>query len=535
MVQGFPDQVLKRERMALPNSKHAVLSDLRASLLLIALGAIEAAAVCWPFAWGFEKGQPIWWLQILALSLLYAALRCSASAKDAFKYTMLFSTSWLCATFWWLYVAMHQYGGLAAALSVAAVVILATALALPYAFACALWRGLLSSGAWSRSLGFAALWMAAEMARGTWLTGFGWGAIGYAHTTGPLIAWVPWVGAYGIVALAAWCAASLAELLIAGNAQRVTLLALLLVGGLIPAWPFSTPTGKLSATLLQGNIPQDEKFDTGTGVPVALRWYAENLQSRSSDLVLAPETAIPLLPQGLPEGYLASIQAKEGEKSAVMTGIPLGDYEKGYSNSVIALVPGAKEYWRYDKHHLVPFGEFIPPLFKWFTRMMNIPLGDFNRGVVGQPSFAWRGQRIAPNICYEDLFGEELAARFIDPQTAPTVFANVSNLGWFGDTVAIDQHLQISRMRALEFQRPYLRATNTGTTAILDYQGHMVASLPRFTAGVLEGSVEGRTGTTPYAWWAARFGLSPLWLLAAMTLCGIVVSERRSSKPKHLG
>jgi apolipoprotein N-acyltransferase len=198
----------------------------------------------------------------------------------------------------------------------------------------------------------------------------------------------------------------------------------------------------------------------------------------------------------------------------LLTGIPLGDYTQGYTNSVIALSPANVEVWRYDKHHLVPFGEFIPPLFKWFTRMMNIPLGDFNRGPIGQPSFAWKGQRIAPNICYEDLFGEELGARFVDPALAPTIFANVSNLGWFGNSTAIDQHLQISRMRALEFQRPFLRATNTGATVIMDYKGQVMASLPHGTQGVLDGVVEGRTGTTPFAWWVARFGLWPMWLIS---------------------
>jgi apolipoprotein N-acyltransferase len=162
----------------------------------------------------------------------------------------------------------------------------------------------------------------------------------------------------------------------------------------------------------------------------------------------------------------------------------------------------------------VPFGEFIPPFFKWFTRMMNIPLGDFNRGDIGQPSFAWKGQRIAPNICYEDLFGEELGARFADPALAPTIFANVSNLGWFGDSTAIDQHLQIARMRALEFARPFIHATNTGATVIVDYQGRVQAALPRLTQGVLEGTVEGRSGLTPFAWWVAGFGLWPVWLLS---------------------
>jgi apolipoprotein N-acyltransferase len=150
--------------------------------------------------------------------------------------------------------------------------------------------------------------------------------------------------------------------------------------------------------------------------------------------------------------------------------------------------------------------------------MMNIPLGDFNRGAVGQASFEWMGQRLAPNICYEDLFGEELGARFIDSAQAPTIFVNASNIGWFGDTVAIDQHLQISRMRALEFERPMIRATNTGATVVIDHQGHVTHSLPRLVRGVLVANVEGRTGTTPFAWWVARFGLWPIWILALATV-----------------
>ncbi|MCV5262450.1 apolipoprotein N-acyltransferase, partial [Escherichia coli] len=81
--------------------------------------------------------------------------------------------------------------------------------------------------------------------------------------------------------------------------------------------------------------------------------------------------------------------------------------------------------YRYDKYHLVPFGEFIPWGFRWFVEMMNMPLGDFDRGPLDAPSFVVRGERLAPNICYEDLFGEELAARFSDAKVAPTVFANI--------------------------------------------------------------------------------------------------------------
>ena len=196
-------------------------------------------------------------------------------------------------------------------------------------------------------------------------------------------------------------------------------------------------------------------------------------------------------------------------------GVPLGDFERGYTNSVVGMGSAAADPgYRYDKWHLVPFGEFIPSGFRWFTELMNIPLGDFNRGVLNPPSFRVGDQRVGPNICYEDLFGEELARRFVDQDSAPTLLVNISNIGWFGDTIAIDQHLQISRMRSLELQRPMLRATNTGATAIIDHRGQVVASLAPYTQGVLQGQVQGRQGVTPFAWWAGRAGLWPLFLLA---------------------
>ena len=199
---------------------------------------------------------------------------------------------------------------------------------------------------------------------------------------------------------------------------------------------------------------------------------------------------------------------------ALLLGIPLGSLEEGYTNSVLGFAPEQPQPYRYDKHHLVPFGEFIPPFFRWFTEMMNIPLGDFNRGAVGQPSLAWAGERIAPNICYEDLFGEEIGVRFLDPASSPTILVNLSNIGWFGNTVAVDQHLAISRLRALEFERPMVRATNTGATAGIDHRGQVTHRMPAYQRGVLRAQVQGRDGAaTPYARWVARWGLWPLWAL----------------------
>jgi apolipoprotein N-acyltransferase len=199
---------------------------------------------------------------------------------------------------------------------------------------------------------------------------------------------------------------------------------------------------------------------------------------------------------------------------------------------VVGLKASEAPPWRYDKRHLVPFGEFIPPFFKWFTAMMNIPLGDFNRGDLRQPPFDWQGQRVAANICYEDLFGEELGAQFIDPELAPTLFVNISNLAWFGDTLAIDQHLQVARMRALEFERAFVLATNTGATAIVDHRARITFALARNTRGVLVGAVEGRAGVTPYAWWVARFGLWPMWLLA-FGLVALALSTSLKKRQAH--
>ncbi len=463
------------------------------------------------------RGTTLWWLQLVALAVLGGALRHCFSARQAAGVGWLFATTWLSATFWWLFVAMHTYAGLNPLLAAVAIVALAAALGLYYAMACALFWRVAGNRPWLASLAFAALWTMAEMARGTWLTGFGWGAVGYAHIEGPLAWYAPWVGAYGMTALAAWLAMVLASLRKKRVGQTTAAVAVLVLPLVAPAtWnTWSQATGSLSVTLLQGNIPQDEKFQPGSGVPLALQWYAEQLQASQGDVVVAPETAIPLLPQELPAGYWAALQSRfaTGAQTALI-GIPMGNYAQGYTNAVLGLAPGQSDAWRYDKHHLVPFGEFIPPMFKWFTRMMNIPLGDFNRGPVGQPSFVVRGERLAPNICYEDLFGEELGARFIDPSAAPTVFVNVSNIGWFDDTVAIDQHLLISRMRALEFERPFVRATNTGATVIMDHHAHVIAALPRLTRAVLRGEVQGRSGTTPFAWWVSRAGLWPVWLLA---------------------
>lgn len=508
---------------------------LASAIVVVIAGLLHAAAMATP--WG---GQPAGWLQLLALGVLAWQLNRRTRPVQGGLLGWLFATAWLAGTFWWMFVAMHTYAGLAAGLAAFAVGALAAVLAIYYGLACGLFVALAPRNRLAAAVLFAALWLLAELARGVWFTGFGWGAAGYAHI-GALAHSAAYVGAYGVAALVAFIAHLGSSVLQAPRSMRsagLAGLAVVIAGAM--AWVptgFSTAGSTLQVALLQGNIPQDEKFQPGTGVVDSLRWYGQELNAASASLVVAPETAIPLLPQQLPTGYWSALQLRFREGTqATLIGIPMGDTATGYTNSVIGLKPGASGPlnldYRYDKHHLVPFGEFIPPFFRWFTNMMEIPLGDFNRGPVGQASFEWLGQRLAPNVCYEDLFGEELGARFRDPAKAPTIFVNLSNIGWFGNTVAIDQHLSISRMRALEFERPFIRATNTGETAIIDYTGQVIKTLPRYTRGVLTGEVQGRNGLTPYAWWVSRFGLWPLWLLAI----GVVLfaAASRARRPVRL-
>ena len=508
-------------------------------LFAVLAGVLQAWSLAWPWRLGgYEAwyGQPLWWLQIASLAVLAAALSRIAKPWHAAMVGWGFATAWLCATFWWLFISMHTYGGLPAPLAVLAILALAAFLGSYYAVACGLFSTYKGDSLTRAVLLFAAVWLLGELARGEWWTGFPWGTGGYAHTDGPLAALAPWVGVYGIGVVAAAIAMALGGLRVRHVGQWQSYAAVVVAAA---AWwmvdtqplPAGTAAARqpVSVALLQGNISQGEKFQPSSGIPQALGWYADELQGAKARMVIAPETAIPVLLRQTPEGYWPALQERfaTGEQAALI-GVPLGDFEAGYTNSMVGLVPGQTDAYRYDKHHLVPFGEFIPPLFRWFTDLMQIPLGDFNRGAMNQPSLAWAGERWAPNICYEDLFGEELATRFVDTANAPTILVNASNIAWFGDSIAIDQHLQISRMRSLELARPMIRATNTGATAIIDHRGVVQQALPHQSRAVLTAQVQGVDAPpTLFAQWAGRFGLWPLWAAGLLVLVLAMLTGRK--------
>lgn len=506
-------------------------------------GGLHALSLS-PWAANVASGAPVL-LQTLALLILLIGLPRQPSPRAASLLCWVYGTVWLVGATGWMFVSLHRYGGLPAWMAMVAVGLLCAALSLYMAAAGWAWGRWRTGVAWRDAGLFGAVWLLAELARALIFTGFPWGASGYGLLETPLQHLAPWVGVYGmgwvwatVCAWMLWSAWAAGDAPPSGRVSRLAPIvgvALLLIAGAV--WDgarFTRAVAQpLQVTLLQGNVPQDEKFSASRQVEMLI-WHGRQLLAAPGDLVVAPETAIPLLPSQLPEGYWDQLQAAFAQAGRhALIGVPLGDFQAGYTNSVAGLssqsvhLPG--QMYRYDKHHLVPFGEFIPTGFHWFVRMMNIPLGDFSRGPLAAASFEVRGQRVAPTICYEDLFGEEIAARFVEATQAPTILANVSNLAWFGETVAIHQHLQIARLRSLEFQVPTIRSTNTGATVVIDHQGEVSARLAPNTRGSLQAEVQGMSGVTPYAWWAGRWGLWPLIALGVLWVGATAIWGRRRS------
>lgn len=488
----------------------------------------------------------IWPIQILTLAWLFHRISRDASLRHHALTGWLYGFGWAACGMHWLYISMHDYGGMAGWMAALAVGLLAACLGLYAALTAALASWLKQR--WRVApvilllLILPALWAWSEWVRGWLFTGFPWLTSGYAHNVGPLAGFAPLVGVYGLAWIAAIAAGCLAMMGLRAGPRvlpAVLMCALAGAGAILHTVNWTTPVGKpISVRLLQGNIPQEMKF-SNEALLSSLMMYDAMIRSAPADLIATPETAMPLPPQQLPPDYLTRLtRFAQSTGSHLALGIPLSDAPGRYSNSMIGLSPDptrAGDPYRYDKHHLVPFGEFIPPGFRWFIDMMHIPLGDMKRGRSLQSPFQVRQQWIMPNICYEDLFGEEIAAqvRGGNGQPQANILLNLSNIAWFGDSIALPQHLQISQMRALETGRPMLRSTNTGATAVIGPGGRLLSALQPHTRDMLTASIQGYQGWTPYLLLGNRLMLTlTLTALAAAWL----LSRRRcrtSMKPQQ--
>ena len=422
----------------------------------------------------------------------------------------------------WIFISLTQFGGMPAPIGVFATFLFCALLCLFPAFAGWLQARVPASDSARAWLLIPASWTLFEWLRGWVFSGFPWLSAGYAATGWPLQGYAPILGVYAL-SFATLCLAGMAWSVIRTRRKALALGAMLAVlgaGELLRNLAWTTASGEpVSVALLQGNIAQDLKFQSARYAPI-LDTYARLVEETRARLIVLPETAIPRFYDSVDPAYLARLAAAARRNGGdLMLGVPYRTGAAEYYNSIVTL--GSSPSQLYHKTHLVPFGEFVPPGFRWTLRLIEIPLSDFSRGRPDQPPLQVAGQRVAANICYENAFGAAIAGQL--PEA--TLLVNVSNVAWFGDSLAPSQHLQIARLRAVETGRMHLAATNTGITAAIDRDGRVLSRLPQFTQGRLEIAAQGYAGATPYV----LAGDWPIIFFSMLALGAAVFVARRNS------
>jgi apolipoprotein N-acyltransferase len=461
-----------------------------------------------------------WWpLAILAPALLMW-LWDGASPRRAAVLGFWFNAGTFSVGTYWLYIAIKQIGH---APFILALLLMAGLVAIMGAYHALLgWavaKYLPPRGAMRWLVGIPGAWLFIEWWRSWFVSGFGWLALGYAHTDNWLGGLAPVVGQFGLGLLTLVLAGTLVAVLLGDKRLRIVSGAIFVVIWAVAfvlrdvEWtqPYSRP---ITVAVVQGAIPQDEKW-IGENLDGILEIYrARTREAHGADLIVWPESAIPDLANNHIEYIRDVYQEASAKGSSLMIGTLREEdnpktKEEEYFNSVLSMDKATPGVGWYDKHHLVPFSEFfpVPGFIRSWLRLMTLPYSDFNRGAAQQAPLEAAGQRISASICYEDAYGSTQLPAL---RTA-TMLVNVTNDAWFGHSTARYQHLQISRMRALEAGRPMVRAANDGVSAVIGPRGEIVATAPEYEANVMRASVQPRIGLTPYA----RTGN---WLIVCLAL-----------------
>jgi len=419
----------------------------------------------------------------------------------------------------WVYVSLHQFGGMPAPLAGFATLGFCAFLALFPAAAGWLQARVPAPEAARAGLLIPAAWVLFEWVLVWIFTGFPWLAVGYTAAGWPLQGYAPLGGVYALSFITVSVAGMLWLLVRRRPAFLVPILFVLGIGEALRHASWTAPAGEpVQAALLQGNIAQEMKFRPERTAGI-LETQARLAEGTTARLIVFPETALPRFYHQVDPAYLARLDAAAKRNDGdLLLGVPYLAGRDAYFNSVVTLGTSPRQI--YHKVHLVPFGEFIPPGFGWVLRWLSIPLSDFSRGAPDQPPLTVAGQRVAVNVCYEDVFGDEIARRA--PEA--TLLVNMSNVAWFGDSLAPAQHLQIARLRAIETGRMHLTATNTGITAAIDRDGRVLKRLAQFSEGRLEIAAQGYSGATPYV----RLRDWPVVLVSLFIFIAFIVKARRS-------
>ena len=480
------------------------------TLLALLTGALTVAGFA-PFG--------LWPAPILSLTVLMLLWRRAPSPWACARLGFWWGLGCFLAGVNWLDISLHDYGGMPQAAAIPGIVGLCALLA---AFPAAVgWGAARFFGGRPKArwlIAVPALWTLAEWVRSWFLTGFPWLSLGYAQTPhGPFAGVAPVLGVFGVTAASVLLSGLLAALATARRDDHalgpLAGAVLLLVGAGLGlgrvAWthPVGVP---LSVNLLQGNVPQDQKFQRDE-TPLIVQRYLNLLKGSPGHLILMPESALPYVREMLPESIADTFERYGYDHDAdLLVGLFSEPARGQYYNSVVSF--GHSPSQTYQKVHLVPFGEFIPLeglLKPLLHALLTIPIDSQQHGSPDQPPLRVAGQYVGVDICYEDAFGDEILHAL--PQA--TVLANFTNDGWFGDSIGPEQHLQMAQTRALETGRSLLRVTNTGVTAIIDPRGRLLVRAPRGEVFNLSGMVQGYAGRTPFVV-LGNYGILALCLLA---------------------
>ncbi|QYJ87056.1 apolipoprotein N-acyltransferase [Shewanella mesophila] len=470
----------------------------------------------------------LWPIYLIAMAFALGQSQ-SLSPKQAFRYWLSFGFGCFSVGISWVHVSMDTFGGLPLIASVGLMALLALYLALYPAIAGTLLAKLSPQSHLVRYLLlFPALWVLSEWARGWVLTGFPWLWAGYTQTSGPLSELASVIGALGLSYSVALLAGAMTLLFNQTSSilKRATPLVILTGTLLCCSYLASTlspitQSGKsVNVTLVQGNIPQSMKWQPEALWPTMLKYMdLSRPEFANTDIFIWPEAAIPA-PEHMVADFLDNANKIASlNNSAIITGV-ISQQQDSFYNSLIVLgnhnqaVQDSADYQggghnEFKKHHLLPIGEFVPleALLRPLAPFFNLPMSSFARGDFQQPNLNAVGHQIAPAICYEIAFPEQLRAN-VNADTE--LLLTVSNDAWFGASNGPLQHMEIAQMRAIELGRPLVRSTNNGITAIVNSKGEITDKLPQFETGVLHASIPLVTGETLFSKW----GQWPVLLLS---------------------
>lgn len=468
------------------------------SAVALVVGAALSLAFA-PFGW--------WPLAILCPALLMF-LWDGATPRRAAVLGFWFNFGTFAVGTYWLYISLHLNGGAPVPLALLLMMGLAAIMGAYHALlGWAVAKYFPARGAARRLIAIPGAWLLIEWFRSWFLSGFGWLALGYAHTDNWLGALAPVIGQYGLGLITVVFAGVVVTLVLGTQRARIVAGAIVVIvtgaAFAVRGIEWTQPSGKpITVAVVQGAIPQDEKW-IEDNLPAILDTFEKlTPQAHGADIIVWPESTIPDLINYHIDYMKRVYQAASASGSALVLGAIRADEnprtgEEEYFNSVLVMDPSTPGVGWYNKHHLVPFTEFfpVPGFIRDWLKLMALPYSDFNRGDAAQPPLEAAGQKISMGICYEDAYG---STQLPSLRTA-TMLVNVTNDAWFGRSPARYQHLQISRLRAREAGRPMVRAANDGVSAVIGAQGEILVRAPEYEANVMRSELQPRTGLTPYA------------------------------------